>query len=66
MNHPTPQHDREPTAATPDGNDAIGKLEERDQRDAGERLRQALENQGAQGRKPDPVPGTPANARPRR
>lgn len=66
MNHPTRRHDREPNAATPDGNDTIGKLEERDQRDARERSRQALENQGAQGRKPDPAPGAPADPSPRR
>ena len=68
MNVPTQHRDdkKKPTAATPDGNDPIGKLEERDQRDASERSRQALENQGAQGRKPDPAPGAPTDARPRR
>lgn len=60
------RHDRKPTAATPDGNDAIGKLEERDQRTAEERSRQAVENQGAQGRKSDPAPGAPTETRPRR
>ena len=60
----TPDRDRKPTAATPDGTDAIGGIEERDQRDAEERSRQALENQGAQGRKPDPAPGAPADSRP--
>lgn len=58
--------DRKRTAATPDGTDAIGDVEERDQRDAEERSRQALENQGAQGRKPDPAPGAPTRARPRK
>ena len=57
---------KQPNAATPDGNDAIGRLEERDQRDAEERSRQALENQGAQGRKPDPAPGVPTETRHRR
>jgi hypothetical protein len=66
MNASTHRKDKQPTAATPDGNDTIGKLEERDQRDAEERSRQALENQGAQGRKPDPAPGAPTDARPRR
>ena len=61
----TPDRERKPTAATPDGSDAIGEIEERDQRDAEERSRQALENQGAQGRKPDPAPGAPAAWRPR-
>ena len=66
MNIPTRRQDPEPNAATPDGNDAIGKLEERDQRDAEERSRQALENQGAQGRKPDPAPGAPTETGHRR
>ena len=62
----TPDRDRKPAASTPDGNDAIDRIEERDQRDAEERSRQALENQGAQGRKPDPAPGAPAETRPRK
>ena len=62
----TPTRRKEPNAATPDGSDAIARLEERDQRDAGERSRQALENQGAQGRKPDPAPGAPTETRHRR
>ena len=62
----TRRHDPQPNAATPDGKDTIGKLEERDQRNAAERSRQALENQGAQGRKPDPPPGAPTQTRPRR
>ena len=62
----TPNRRKEPNVATPDGNDAIGKLAERDQRDAEERSRQALENQGAQGRKPDPAPGVPTESRHRR
>ena len=62
----TPNRRKEPNAATPDGNDAIARLEERDQRDAEERSRQALENQGAQGRKPDPAPGVPTETGHRR
>ncbi len=60
-------HDRrQPNAATPNGKDAIRRLEQRDQRDAEERSRQAVENQGAQGRKPDPAPGVPTGSRPRK
>ena len=60
------QDRRQPNATTPNGKDAIGRLEQRDQRDAEERSRQAVENQGAQGRKPDPAPGVPTETRHRR
>jgi hypothetical protein len=60
------QDRRQPNAATPNGKDTIGRLEERNQRDAEERSRQAVENQGAQGRKPDPAPGAPTGSRPRK
>lgn len=60
------QDRRQPNAATPNGKDPIRRLEQRDQRDAEERSRQAVENQGAQGRKPDPAPGAPTGSRPRK
>jgi hypothetical protein len=64
MNQPHEPREPQRSAAAPTGDDPVERVAERQQRDAGERVAQAVDNQGAQGRRADPPPGAPSG-RPR-
>jgi hypothetical protein len=64
MNKSNERREPQRSAAAPTGDDPVQRVAERQQRDARERVAQAVDNQGAQGRRADPPPGTPSG-RPR-
>jgi len=64
MNKPHERREPQRSAAAPTGDDPVQRVAERQQRDARERVAQAVDNQGAQGRRADPPPGAPSE-RPR-
>lgn len=61
MNKPRERREpQRPNVAAEERLDTVEAVARRQQRDAGERVRQAVDNQGAQGRRADPPPGAPA------